>query len=779
MLLLPDSPIPVIKPKINPTESEKFADGGKYFADMARWIVYNYYNTYAVPSEYNNLPARSIVGEMLENLQYYNGYQPNNVFAFAELTYAQGNVPAVWIKGQKIRQLVDHMKGNVVEMVRPMGKSISSDSISKNSIYKKKDVLDKIASAASINSLLSDIPVKMPFAPAGNIDYTDKTQVEDAKRKVRESFERTATILARNVFYTNNLNDQFIDDAMSAFVYNLSTTHIYEQNGKIVNELIPGYNSIFDFSTNGQFGEGQTFGGFVVPITKEDAINDYPDMPDEWKSEIGNIFNYSQTDFTKWTSFYNAPFTNVQWWYNNQKYFTKATVYWLEKKDMRYNVKETSFGTKKVRYIDDHKSYPIVENGRAVDSKMGYDVKGDSETWAVHKATILGNKYLVDYGYETYQVRPYTSKDKPEIPMFYFCPSKMGGYVRSIVSRLRANQNELDRLAHKIQLLTGQDLGKVFFIRGGKLGEGLDPKNLIDDLKSFKITVIPETGDESSDRMGISDMIHGEDMSNNLYVQNYILLRKEQILEMESITSTPSAALGMQRTGIGKGVQENTISQSSLALMSLYEGLNEFYRRKLQYSANKYKLLLSKKPDSYVMPISLSEVEIIDITKDFRYEDLFVYLSPNDAIDSSNKAIMQQMLQAYSQNSQNPLAAAQAMRNGLKLLRFDSFSEGLEALDEHIDELKADQAKMEKQQMVAQNQTTQQQATTAQILQSQKDIAEMFKILLKANTEKAWDAKIQEIKNTGGDDFKVDDVVIGNAVAEQNEIDPTKQKQPA
>lgn len=783
--MLPDpnsAPKPIEKPPVNPSEALKYKNNGEYFFDMNRWLVFNHYNKYFVPSPLSTATTTTsqatggtpIVDEMIENYNYAVGYQ-QNPFLWMTKTSSGGDIPAIFINGQKIRQLVDHIKGNVLETVKPMAKNITAESISKDAVINKKDIFAKIELAARINPII-EAAGGMPYQPMGAKNYSDKKDYNKAMNEARTQFEKDGTILAKNVYYTNNCQTKFVnDDAIAAIVANLSCTHITERDGQVIHESIPPYNAIYDFSSDGEYGENQRWGGYVVPITYEEALKESPDMPQEWKDELQKVFSSPSIEYNKWANFYNEPFQNVQWWYNDQKYFTKSVMYWIEKRDTRTQTKKTAFGGKKSRKIEDHKAYQIPNEDGTKNNVMGYDIKGDNEVYMVHYSIVYGNKYLAKYGYETFQVRPAFNKKMPQIPMFYYCPSKMAGYVRSIVSRLRQNQNELDRLAYKIQQLTANDLGKVFFIKGDKMTEGFTPRELVDDLKMFKISLLPPTGDAGSDQLGASDLITAVDMSNNQYLTSYIELKREQIQEMEAIVSIPAIALGQQRQVTGKGVQENTISQSTLSMLSFYEGLNEFYRRKLQYSVNKQKLVYATKPGTYILPISESQTEILKITKNGRFEDYMVYLQLNDSIDARNKNSLYQLLLGFSQNAgQNPLGAAQALLAGVKMLKFQTYNEGIEMLEHYVEDLTEQAKAASEQQSLIENQNMQYQTQSQQIAATQQQLSSIYEKLLTINLQGAWSVKNTEAKAAAQSE---DEPIIQSAVQQQVQLDPRNQQQ--
>lgn len=764
MWTLPANPLTIPRPEENPSESKKFADNGQWFMDKARWIAMNYYNSFSMPTLEGNL-NHSIVQEMIANRKYYYAVEPPGIFNYMTQNPMGGATTVPYIRGQEVRQLVDHMKGNVEEMVAPLEKTISCESISDHAVKKKKAVFDKLEAAHALAPIISQISQGVQFAPAGDMDYTDKTKVAEAAKKIRETFERTGTILTRSVYYENSLRGQFVDDAMNVFIGNLAATNITCKNGKVVHTYVPCENAIYDFSSD-EYGRNQNIGGYIVPMTLEEILANY-DLKDDWKKEIEDVLYNNAPYAADFMNYYNLPFQNMKWWYTDQKWTSVATVYWIGKRDTRYKLKTTKTGGKRLQKIDDDKVYRY-DDGT---SEMGRDIKG-KEVWMVHYAKIAGNKYLLEYGYDEYQVRPHGEKQKPIIPMFFYCPSKMGGMVRSVVSRLKYVQEQLNAVTHKIRQLSEKDLGRCYVFMGEHLGEATTVQSIANDFAAMNITVIPSTGDSKG--LSVKDIVGSVDITQNEFIGNYIQLKREYIEDMRAIVSLPSPVLGQQTSTIGKGVQERTISQSTLANVSLYAGLFEFYRIKLQYSANKYKMILAENPKDYVVPLSANQTEVINVTKDFRYEDLYVYIKPNDSVEGKNKQIYDQLLFSYAQNSQNGLAAAKALQRGIKLLKYQSLSEGIEDLDAHIEQ---EERKTKEQfgieQAMAQQQQ-QMQLIAQQNIEAMKALADLKETIVKTNLSKSWDAKIAEIKGGIDTKYMIDDAIIQQSLQQQQPQESTQ-----
>ena len=804
-LILPGSPIVIQHPEEFPSEAEKFANNGAWFLQYARWIVANYYNTYrisqnslnasssgvvtATGGQLTTVATKSIVDEMKENYDYYNVDQKNLIFNHLTTSTSGASLPNIWIQGGEVRQLCDHILGKAIKQIEPIEKTISADSISENSLLKRQDVFDKIDLGAKIGDVLNELGGgDVKYNPAGNIDYSNPAAVKEAKAKIRAEYENTATVIARSVYYKNRMEEMFKNSVLDTVLANLTGMEFKECYGELDVNYIPGYCGIYDFSTWGEFGEGQRLGGYIVPVTLQEIVAEYPDMNSNWVQEIEDVFYNNAEGGAKFIDFYNSPFTNVNMWYNSEKMMSKAVVYWLGRMDTRYKKKTTQFGGKKVQMIDDFKTYQIdtgnkdEKGNRVFETKKGSELKGDSDVWMVHKTVILGNKYLLEYGYDSYQVRPYADRRKPEIPIKWLCQGKIAGYVKPVASRLKPKQAEIDAIRYRIREYVSSDMW-VIFVNGSKLGESLSALDIVSDAKSLHVSVIPPTGDAETDKRGIDDIVKLVQPNITAVIQEYIFLKNDILKEMQSIIGVTETSLGDQSTTIGKGVQQEAINRSELAGLNLYHSLNEYWRRCIQFGANKAKLIMMDQLDKIVvLPVSARETKLLTLTKDFRYEDLQVYLDENDSVEQADKGLLRQSLIAYSVN---PVPeAAEAMLNVMKMMKFKSFSEGINLFENYINERKRENEQKAMQEMAVNQSTQAQQQQSQQILQMQAEISRLTSDLAKINLQGAWNLKSQEAKAGHDTEARLSDAyinqiteLISQQLAAVNQ--PQQQAQPA
>lgn len=786
MLLVPNIPLRVSKPATIVSEHKKFDNQGAWFAETARWIVLNYYNTYSSANSFNQPitstgiknssgnpvsttgNTTSFVDEALDNLSYFFGNQNNRIFNFLTKGVNNNPLPNIMLKGQEIRSLSDHIRGKCLQMINPIEKNISCETISQNSLLKRQEVFDKIDRASKIAPLLNQLGGGVKFQPAGDIDYSDPNAVKEAKKKVRAEYENTATVIGRHAYYKTNLAEKFLAVATDEVIMNLAGIEFKEENNELVANYIPGYQAIYDFSTWGEYGEGQTLGGYIVPMTLEEVIHEYPDMNPAWRNEMEDVLYNNVAGSFQFLEYYNQPFTNVQWWYNDEKWISKAVVYWINECDTRYVEKEYPSGLKKVTKIDDYKNYhdPNVDASKlpaGTPMKKGYEIAGSSKVWKVHKAVILGNKYLVEYGYDTYQVRPFGDKRKPEIPIKFFCQGKIAGYVKSIVSRLKVKQDELDAVRYRIREHIATDLYGIF-INGKKLTQDFSALTVVNDLRSTHVSVLPTVGDPDADKSGMEDLIKVVKNDTISAIRDYLIIKKDITDEMADILNIPPAAMGEQSGVIGKGVQQATVNRSEISGLPFYSSLMEYYRRCCQYAANKNKMILLDNQDkNVILPISNRETKILTITKDMNFEDLNAYLAPDDQMQVEDMNLFRQTLQAYSQNPN--VDHAKAILNSLKLMRSKSFGEGIAMFEEFIKDQERADEKKQMREAATEHQTAAYKNLSDQHDQTQAEIAKLTSKLAEINLKGSWDLKKQEAAAGHDTEAKLSDVYIEQITA--------------
>lgn len=274
--------------------------------------------------------------------------------------------------------------------------------------------------------------------------------------------------------------------------------------------------------------------------------------------------------------------------------------------------------------------------------------------------------------------------NRPELSVKSYCYRLTMGYARSIASRLRQMADEKGRLREKIQQLTAADKGKNFVIFADQL-EGTSAAEVYEDFSTMNITVINRKNGQPINDGKYSNMGEVVDLSLSPTVQLYRQLILDCDAEMESIANVPAVSLGLQNGPIGKGVQQNTLQQATLGQLSLYEGLNEHWRIKLQYAANLYKNANAGK--EMVIRMGPSDTDVINLPKYVRYQDVGVFIEANDDVEGNNKQMFDDALFNYGQNPTDE--GAEALLNIMRLMRPGTYNEKIDLLQEYVERKKA------------------------------------------------------------------------------------------
>lgn len=762
ILSVPQSPLPTVyyQPDQAILDKDKTHE---WYMNNARYIstFYNIpQNIYDPTDKYISLGQAE---QMFRLFSYYKGQQPNVAFKHTTMDYFNNEIPAVWIKGQEISQLVNFALGVATSMINNI--EWSCKSLSDKSAKEWEDISLKLKVALALKRTFEQQGVfDVKYNPVEGADVDDEDDIDDFMSKYKNESEISAIKIANALYESDFLKNTYLRGMLHTLVGGLSAIYTYVENGRVCNEHKQCYNTIWDNRHDDYYNRQAQFCGFIDRLTPPELYLKYPELGANKgiRTEI-EAMAQQQTGWNEFMSYYNTGFNNLQWWNYNSNRMTVgvATVFWIGLRDTRLIKGNNKYGNE--RYNKQNKP----------------DEPGDYWTADIYKATIVGNKYCVDYGLMDNVVRDYRNKSNPMLPIRIFIPEMEMGEGRSLVARGVNNQNEMDRLKYKIQEKTGNDLGKTYIINGNRLGapESAGVYGLLNDLKKMKVHVANISGEanDATDRQPIVETI---DMSLDPNINRYIDLYHEQERILHRIWNYSDVSLGLQTRTIGKAVQEQSISQSSTGTVSLYDGYMEYIRQHMQYCLNTWKLVnVSDEEDNESLIVGKDGVQTLKLTKDFRWEDLLLFIEPNDTFDKESKARIQSLALAQAQNDRidtidyiehiELATGKREMIKGLKLAR-----------KKRIKEMQAQEMKQQQAQEVLQQQAlvSQQQAI---VLQKQ---GEMLKTIEEANAKGAWAYKTaidkEAAKLQSGVDSQIATAIINDIPPLSEVLSQTGQQEP-
>jgi len=259
---------------------------------------------------------------------------------------------------------------------------------------------------------------------------------------------------------------------------------------------------------------------------------------------------------------------------------------------------------------------------------------------------------------------------------------------------------------------------------------------MIEDFDAMNITVVVGTTGEAYDK-GRDKRIGGEtiDLSLDNSIQQYIALIAQEQQEMSEITSIPDIARGQQQSIVGKAVQENTITQSTLGNLEFYNDYITFCIDVLNklYNLNRLNLVNIENPKN--MPIGVHDTQILEQLQEFSQAQMQLYIKPNDSIDSNLRVALQQYIQALSQNVQYMQEQGLDVVDILKLMQPNTFGKMLRSLSRKVrlakKRMQEQQMAQNEQQMAAQQQAEQQALYIQQVISENKEANANYRELIK------------------------------------------------
>lgn len=617
-----------------------------WYINALRYFT-TYYNRYwGIYSTDNQDENLSPVERGIRYSLYYLGKQWNIDYAHVTRDASGTNLQAVWIKGKKVRQLVSHLIGNLINQLE--NKEVTAKSLSKKVLSRKakmhEDLLFKYdTQAKKLFDELAQIGIE--YTPEGSRIFESRDDIERfMERDWKETTEEIAINLAKDIEEKNDAETMYTQAFLDFAASNYCGIFTYVENGCVKQKKIPFYNLIWDYSPNDPFCRKSRFKGFIERMSTNELFTRYPKYFDEHPEAKQDVYNMAKDGnyMNKIMADYNMP--NLNWWRTDGKSNMEVcvvTMFFMQERDTRYKKRENPYGGTYFAKLKE-------------DSKRSKRERGDYSVSDICKAVLVGNRYLVDYGYDDNVVRDPKQKGDPELPIAILCDNTILGDGVPVIGLIAQNQDRQDFLRFKIMEMIGKDKGKNYVINGNKLGEGVNSKELVADFATMGVHVTPGTSGESDDMTNSQRMVEYVDLTLDPNIAQYINLFREEERIMEEIMNIPKIALGQQQTYVGLGTQKGTIAQATLGLSLLFKNFTKLNEIALQYAINLSKLVIaagdSEEDDYASLVIGDRGVKWLKITKDFRFQDFLVFIKTKDIVNEQSRQRIMQYAQAWSQN---------------------------------------------------------------------------------------------------------------------------------
>ncbi len=654
-------PIEYKEPDFFIPESEK---GAEWSANAVRFYTNAYFNRPFfelnanrgnLVDTYHNLCP---IDDIIENWKYYLGDQQIGVNS----ALINGrSAKALYRAGLEINSLVNHKVGqleSVLQSSKPTAEALSKDAKSKKQFLKELVLMQfqekglmEILTLAGV--ILNPLPQELQIAAIEEFEAKKEYNIKEFGELI---CERIATKLTAY----NDVVNKYIECTRQCIVGGLVGLDLYVKNGILCVDLVPAHQNIWDNSKTDSFLKDKRVAGRIYyRLTGGEVIANWSDQLNE--DEIAEIKRGSAQDMSNFLTIYNAPINGYNLWsYSNNgtqiEGYSAVKMYFKGHRDMKY------IKTRKGKVVKMNE-----ENTKSM---------GDYSEEAWYTATLIGNKYVVDFGLAENIAYESFGQKMPQCPLVQVVPSMTLDQYKSDVSKIRKIQDEVDYYSNKVKDKAIRDWGKNYIIRGKALGLE-DISDFLEDFRAQSITVTVENGEEANSDLQANKDVQIVDLTLDPNIMRYVELKSTLVREMREAMSLPDAAIGLQKTTIGKAVQENTMAAANTGLAPFYNTMLSFFQTTMQTAVNMQKLAFSADDMDDIIEemVGIDGYNYIQATRGVIFDFYGVYISIMDMIkqDDRNKLISEGMLAVQSDPSLLPYM--------IKLRRFKTYTEAENYLD--------------------------------------------------------------------------------------------------
>ena len=496
---------------------------------------------------------------------------------------------------------------------------------------------------AQLGVSFNPIPESIVLASREDVEeYMDVSYREEGA----EVAENLAKAIIKINDYATLKTQQFLD----VIVAGLTGCDRYIENGILNEKICAPQSLILDFrsKTGNCYNDNAWFRGFWENLIAPDAILErYGEkLSAEARKEIKDLSTPQTTSmyYATFTQLYpQSPTTYYNWWDGNGNALTGLSVakmYFKARVDYRYKIKKGAI-VKERDYVD---GKPVMQN---------HNRKGMVGNYRWHQATVIGNRWVVDYGLVPNAIYEQLKLGEQECPATVYIDNFMGGYYRSRVSRMTDLQDDYNLAAIKRKAAMVNDLGVNYIITNAGGDSNKTIKGIYKDFNANHMTIIKKDLDGNPDlvNMKFAEVV---DFTKSLnVVPIYEAIMKSLEKEMSTMMHLPDVAQGLQQSTIGKGVQQATTNLAAVGVAPLFNGFINYIQRGIQLSTNMQKLAFCADDideDYPRMVLGDRGYEWLKTAVRESFEQLGIYINPYDQIDEAKAQDLNMMVQAAFQN---------------------------------------------------------------------------------------------------------------------------------
>ncbi len=578
---------PIIRDTVTVARSNGTTETGKVNPDTGRWA-----------------------SNCQRQIQYWFAEQ-NNVSHGHFVRDEKNNPLSRIINGQTIFQLLKHIEGNLYlnyikgfhERVGVCDGSPDFQSERMEKFALAKMVIDMRASKVYAASEI------MKMQPVEGQEFESLEQIQRYKEESpMEHVERIFTGAARKFLLDIHYEETLKKVAQYLTINYFSRVQVKVENGQLYLEIFRPDQCIWDQSVDDDFGRKARIWGTIQYLTIPELLSRYKFEYEE-KTELQAIAN-------------SKSGANFPWW----------------------NLTNTQIGASGFMWFNITNSIPRVAVAQTYWKSL------DEGKEVIYRCDLIGNRYIRNQGLATNMIEDKMNKANVEPPFLDFIPDMLFGRNKGFIDRLADISDRIDALQAKMDLFINRAKGKVVFIDGAELPEGVGVQEVATDLSTVGLTVVTqadvdEMAQNKRNLITLADLTI--DGAGILAIRSEI---KEKQNECKEILSIPAAALG-QATPTGSNRElMNTIAQASYGMTTFYEGFGVYLNNIVQRATDIQKIVYTMKESEMVLDMGNRDFEFVKFLKPWTLKKLDTYIDQKDYVTPEDRQKYDDYAFNYSQN---------------------------------------------------------------------------------------------------------------------------------
>lgn len=599
--LQPEQTLP--EDKLTP---EWYMQNARYIANQYNPVLFNFQS---ISGLQNNDIVQRWASRSIIWYSYYFGNQQVSDYSSVVMDEQNNALPIRMFKDQTISTLINHMLGNVKDVVNALPDIISAIGLSEDIVSAKQLKMDMAKFKFDYPEIAEEMrTLGVEIMKGLNFNQEDELIShfqENAKEMAEEIYEN----LAVDSLYKNKWREIYSLAARDAFVVGVGCVRVIVDNDRAVNKRVAPHNLIWDSSITSTQNRGGRYAGEIYQMTT-------PEIAARWGDQLGfkrlqEIEHISRNQRFQQPFNIMLPNTNLIFWAQGAAGVPLATIV------------ETEW--------------------------IGFKELAPGKFTATRrKATLIANKYVVDFGECDNIVEDKFNPSDTELSFKIVTPVIEYGYAQGVTEKLYRMSDLLSMYRTKMIQLIARSKGKNYILRAWKLPEAMRSQDIIADFTRMGITVINDASEEDDVNARLVEPV---DMTMDPTVIGMINVLAEMKGVMEDVASLPAAVRGAT-SGYQSAKSLNiNKAQSNKGIQVYYDAVFEFFENVINYTTEVSKQLATRgELFNASMIIGDKQVKWLKFAaKDLKFSDLMIQLKLEDAADEQEKAeIMADVAQAVN-----------------------------------------------------------------------------------------------------------------------------------